>query len=76
MKAETDLAFPSSKVVFGKTFNHNGMDLRTYIAAKVLQAFIESKQYQSSAGSMYEVRKHTCAEAVNFADALIEELAA
>ena len=74
MKAETDLAFPSSKVVLGKTFSHDGMDVRTYIAAKVLQALIESKQYKCTKGSRDEERKCTCAEAVYFADALIEEL--
>lgn len=75
MSAENDLAFPSSRVILGKTFNSDGMDLRTYIAAKVLQALIESKQYESSEGSAYERRKHTCAEAVNFADAFLAELA-
>lgn len=40
MSAENDLAFPSSKVVLGKTFNYDGMDLRDYFAAKALQGLL------------------------------------
>ena len=74
MSAENDLAFPSFRVILGKTFSSDGMDARTYIAAKVLQALIESKQYKCTKGGKDEERKHTCAEAVYFADGLIEEL--
>lgn len=45
MKAETDLAFPSSKVVLGKTFNHDGMDLRDYFAAKAIQGLLANPDH-------------------------------
>ena len=68
MIAESDLAFPSSKVILGKTINNDGMNLRDYFAAKALQGLLanpshtlEDQEYSEAAymlaDAMLESRK-------------------
>jgi hypothetical protein len=45
MSAENDLAFPSSRVILGKTVNSDGMSLRDYFAAKALQGLVANPSH-------------------------------
>ena len=44
MSAENDLAFPSSRLVLGKTLSSDGMSLRDYFAAKALQGLLANPE--------------------------------
>jgi len=45
MSEENNPAFPSSKVILGKTFDNEGMSLRDYFAAKALQGLLANPEH-------------------------------
>jgi len=45
MSEENNPAFPSSKVILGKTFDNEGMSLRDYFAAKALQGLLANPSH-------------------------------